>query len=204
MRRFCTWTSRGRPFALTIRGTRECRFQQSTQRLLTAAECAIDDVMSSNYRILFVCMGNICRSPSAEGVFRHVLSTHAPDLRIEIDSAGTHDYHVGSPPDRRSIEAARRRGIDLSGLRARMVCAEDFERYDLILAMDEDNLRELRRRAPTTRHERIRLLMEFAPNASSRYVPDPYYGGAQGFEEVLDLLEEAAQGLVAELRNRHR
>lgn len=160
--------------------------------------------MSSNYRVLFVCMGNICRSPSAEGVFRHVLSTHAPDLQIEIDSAGTHDYHVGSPPDRRSIAAARRRGVDLSELRARMVAAEDFERFDLILAMDEENLQELRRRAPTTRHERIRLMMEFAPHASSRFVPDPYYGGAQGFEEVLDLLEEAAQGLLAELRTLHR
>jgi protein-tyrosine phosphatase len=160
--------------------------------------------MSNHYRILFVCMGNICRSPSAEGVFRQVLLTDAPDLQIEIDSAGTHDYHIGAPPDRRSIEAARRRGIDLSSLRARMVASEDFDRYDLILAMDEDNLRELRRRAPENRHERIRLMMEFAPQAPSRFVPDPYYGGAQGFEDVLDLLEEAAQGLLAELRSRPR
>jgi protein-tyrosine phosphatase len=152
-------------------------------------------------RILFCCMGNICRSPTAEGVFRHVLAEQAPDLQIEIDSAGTHDYHVGSPPDRRAIDAARRRGIDLSQLRARMVVAEDFASYDLILAMDDDNLRELRRRAPPVHQQRIRLMMEFAPRAASRYVPDPYYGGAQGFEEVLDLLEEAAQGLVAELRN---
>lgn len=153
-------------------------------------------------RILFVCMGNICRSPTAEGVFRRVLATRAPDLQIEIDSAGTHDYHVGSPPDRRAIEAARRRGVDLSSLRARMVSPEDFARYDLILAMDEDNLRELRGRAPAIHHERIRLMMEFAPNASSRWVPDPYYGGAQGFEEVLDLLEEAANGLIQELLSR--
>ena len=151
-------------------------------------------------RILFCCMGNICRSPTAEGVFRHVLATRAPDLQIEIDSAGTHDYHVGAPPDRRAIAAAQRRGIDLSTLRARMVAAEDFDRYDLILAMDAENLQELRRRAPPVHHQRIRLMMEFAPHASSRYVPDPYYGGAQGFEEVLDLLEEAAEGLVAELR----
>jgi protein-tyrosine phosphatase len=149
-------------------------------------------------------MGNICRSPTAEGVFRHVLATQAPELRIEIDSAGTHDYHVGEPPDRRAIAAAKRRGVDLSALRARMVAVEDFARYDLILAMDEENLRELKGRAPATYHERIRLMMEFAPQASSRYVPDPYYGGAQGFEEVLDLLEEAAAGLVAELRARQR
>jgi len=155
-------------------------------------------------RILFVCMGNICRSPSAEGVFRHVLATRAPDLQVEIDSAGTHDYHIGDPPDRRSIAAARRRGIDLSSLRARRVASEDFAHYDLILAMDEENLRELKRRAPAAYQERIRLMMEFAPEATSRAVPDPYYGGAQGFEEVLDLLEEAANGLVQELLARQQ
>jgi protein-tyrosine phosphatase len=153
-------------------------------------------------RLLFVCMGNICRSPSAEGVFRRVLAERAPQLTIEIDSAGTHDYHVGRPPDRRAIAAARRRGIDLSELRARRVSAEDFERYDLILVMDEENLDELRRRAPARYHDRIRLLMEFAPEATSRRVPDPYYGGASGFEEVLDLLEEAAEGLLQELLKR--
>lgn len=155
-------------------------------------------------KLLFVCMGNICRSPTAEGVFRQVLAARAPDLHVEIDSAGTHDYHIGAPPDRRAIAAAKRRGIDLSELRARMVAAEDFSTYDLILAMDEENLQELRRRAPAIYHERIRLMMEFAPQAPSRHVPDPYYGGAQGFEEVLDLLEEAAQGLIAELRSRQR
>jgi protein-tyrosine phosphatase len=155
-------------------------------------------------RILFVCMGNICRSPTAEGVFRRVLATRAPDIQIEIDSAGTHDYHVGSPPDRRAIEAARRRGVDLSSLRARMVSAEDFAHYDLILAMDEENVLELKRRAPPEHQERIRLMMDFAPHAPSRWVPDPYYGGAQGFEEVLDLLEEAANGLVQELLSRQR
>ena len=154
-------------------------------------------------RILFCCMGNICRSPTAEGVFRRVLAEQAPHLQIEVDSAGTHDYHVGSPPDSRAIAAARRRGIDLSHLRARMVTAEDFANFDLILAMDEDNLRELRRRAPAACHERIRLMMEFAPHAPFRYVPDPYYGGEQGFEQVLDLLEEAALGLVTHLRVQH-
>jgi protein-tyrosine phosphatase len=155
-------------------------------------------------RILFVCMGNICRSPTAEGVFRHVLAAQAPELQIEIDSAGTHDYHVGAPPDGRSIAAAKRRGIDLSELRARMVALDDFANYDLILAMDDENLGELKRRAPAIHHERIRLMMEFAPQATSRAVPDPYYGGAQGFEQVLDLLEEAASGLVQELLQRQR
>jgi protein-tyrosine phosphatase len=147
-------------------------------------------------------MGNICRSPSAEGVFRNLLAARAPQLPIELDSAGTHDYHVGEPPDERAIAAARRRGIDLSALRARTVRAADFEYYDLILAMDEQNLRELRLRAPAHRHDRIRLMMEFVPAATLRAVPDPYYGGPQGFEQVLDLLEEAAEGLLSEMLSR--
>lgn len=156
-------------------------------------------------RVLFVCMGNICRSPTAEGVFRQRLQRHFKqvaadmELSIEIDSAGTHDYHVGEPPDARSIAAAQRRGIDLSTLRARVVDARDFERFDLILAMDEQNLLELKRRAATQQHERLRLIMDYAPEAGRRFVPDPYYGGPQGFEEVLDLLEQAADGLLQEL-----
>lgn len=150
-------------------------------------------------RILFCCMGNICRSPTAEGVFRQLARQRAPDLAVEIDSAGTHDYHVGEPPDRRAVSAALRRSIDLSGLRARRIEDEDFERFDLILAMDEENLHELRRRAMPQHHPRIRLIMEYAPHAGRNAVPDPYYGGAQGFEEVLDLLEEAAAGLLQAL-----
>jgi len=153
-------------------------------------------------RILFVCMGNICRSPSAEGVFRSLLAARAPHLAVEIDSAGTHDYHVGEPPDERAVAAARRRGIDLSSLRARTVRLSDFDYYDLILAMDEQNLRELRRRAPASRHDRIRLMMEFVAAPAVRAVPDPYYGGPQGFEQVLDLLEEAAEGLLREMLSR--
>lgn len=155
-------------------------------------------------RILFVCMGNICRSPTAEGVFRHTIKSRAPHLEIEMDSAGTHDYHVGDPPDRRALQAAMRRGVDLSELRARSVAAHDFEYYDLILAMDEENLAELRRRAPPHYRERVRLIMEYAPGAASRHVPDPYYGGAQGFEDVLDLLEEAAEGLLQQLMSGRR
>lgn len=159
---------------------------------------------NSVMRILFVCMGNICRSPTAEGLFRNVLSKRAPDLPIEMDSAGTHDYHVGEPPDARALAAASRRGIDISQLRARRVALEDFDRFDLILAMDEENLRELKARAHGTQHERIRLVMDYAPAAARRAVPDPYYGGDQGFEEVLDLLEEAAEGLIESLRSRSR
>jgi protein-tyrosine phosphatase len=151
-------------------------------------------------RILFVCMGNICRSPTAEAVFRDYARRHAPDLQLEIDSAGTHDYHVGEPPDPRAVKAASGRGLDLSGLRARQVHEADFERFDLILAMDRLNHAMLLERSAPEHHGRIRLLLEFADAAAGLDVPDPYYGGAKGFDEVLDLVEEAAAGLLAELR----
>ncbi|HEY6644915.1 low molecular weight protein-tyrosine-phosphatase [Povalibacter sp.] len=153
-------------------------------------------------RILFVCLGNICRSPTAEGVFRRLLMERQLEQRFEVDSAGTHDYHVGKPPDARSIAAARRRGIDLSGLRARAVDARDAERFDLILAMDDENLDELRRRFDATYHHRLALMMSYAPDARTNAVPDPYYGGERGFEEVLDLLEQAAEGLLSDLLSR--
>jgi protein-tyrosine phosphatase len=150
-------------------------------------------------RILFICMGNICRSPSAEGVFRHLLAQRQVDLEVEVDSAGTHDYHVGEPPDPRAIAAARRRGIDLSTLRARSVQPQDFENFDLLIAMDEQNLRELRSRSGPVYASRLRLMMDFAPDVGRRAVPDPYYGGPQGFEDVLDLLEQASEGLLRQL-----
>lgn len=153
-------------------------------------------------RVLFVCMGNICRSPTAEGVFREFVSRHAPGLQLEIDSAGTHDYHVGEPPDPRALRAASSRGLDISGLRARQVDETDFERFDLILAMDRVNYEALRDRSPPAYRSRIRLLLEFANGAGRDEVPDPYYGGAKGFEEVLDLLEDAAAGLLAEVRRK--
>jgi protein-tyrosine phosphatase len=150
-------------------------------------------------RILFVCMGNICRSPTAEGVFRKLVQERAPHLQVEIDSAGTHAYHVGEPPDRRAIAAAARRGIDLSGLRARMVDEADFEGYDLLVAMDQLNREVLLDRSPDEYRERVRLMLEFAPSVDVEDVPDPYYGGPVGFEHVLDLVEEASKGLLDEL-----
>jgi protein-tyrosine phosphatase len=155
-------------------------------------------------RILFVCLGNICRSPTAEGVLRTLAAREAPELPLEVDSAGTADFHLGEPPDPRTQAAALRRGYDLAALRARVIEPADFGHFDLILAMDEENLRVLRRRAPTHFHERLRLLLEFAPEADSRDVPDPYYGGPNGFEEVLDLVEAAARGLLTHLRQRVR
>jgi protein-tyrosine phosphatase len=155
-------------------------------------------------RILFVCLGNICRSPSAEAVLKAIAEREAPELHIEVDSAGTAGYHVGDPPDARSQAAALRRGYDMSPLRARIVEPADFERYDLILAMDENNLNVLRQRAPEAHRERVRLFLDFAPESGMGEVPDPYYGGPAGFEQVLDLVEDAARGLIAHLRERAR
>ena len=155
-------------------------------------------------KILFVCLGNICRSPTAEIVFRQIVAREAPDLRIEIDSAGTAAYHIGSPPDSRTREAALRRGYDMSALRARVVEPQDFGRFDLILAMDRQNFDTLRRGAPAAAQARIRLFLEFAPDAGETEVPDPYYGGPNGFEEVLDLVEAAARGLLQHVRTEAR
>jgi len=145
-------------------------------------------------RVLFVCMGNICRSPTAEGVMRRLLRDEGLADQIELDSAGTGGWHAGEPPDPRATEAARRRGIELAGA-ARQVEPEDFERFDLILAMDRDNLAALRRLAPDdAARGKVRLLL------GDRDVPDPYYGGERGFEDVLDLVEGACRELLDELR----
>jgi protein-tyrosine phosphatase len=151
-------------------------------------------------RVLFVCLGNICRSPTAEGVFRHLLEQAAPQLHVEVDSAGTADYHIGDPPDLRSQRAALRRGIDLTGLRARQVTPDDFARFDLILAMDGNNLRELATMRPKHAHARVRLFLEYAPDLGRLELPDPYYGDERGFEEVLDLSTAASRGLIAALQ----
>ncbi|KVL52168.1 phosphotyrosine protein phosphatase [Burkholderia territorii] len=151
--------------------------------------------------ICFVCLGNICRSPTAEGVMRHQVDAAGLADRIAIDSAGTGDWHVGEPPDTRAQAAARTRGYDLSALRARQVSAADFERFDLLLAMDEANFAELRRRCPPGHRDKVRLLMEFAPGATETEVADPYFGGAQGFETVLDQVERACAGLLETLRS---
>jgi protein-tyrosine phosphatase len=154
-------------------------------------------------RVLFVCMGNICRSPTAEGVFRRLVRDEGLEGEIEIDSAGTGDWHVGEPPDSRSAEAARRRGIELAGA-ARQFSPADFERFDLILAMDERNRSELAGLAPDdAARAKVRLFREFDPasnGAGDLDVPDPYFGGEQGFEQVLDLVDAAARGLLGEIR----
>ena len=150
-----------------------------------------------------VCMGNICRSPTAQGVFERLVREAGLEEQIEVDSAGTHAYHVGENPDGRSQQAALRRGIDLSAQRARRVDASDFVEFDYVLAMDSGNYRDLMDRCDVDGRSRVRLFMEFAPKNGATDVPDPYYGGVHGFEHVLDLVEEAAAGLLQTIRNRH-
>ncbi|WP_133649410.1 low molecular weight protein-tyrosine-phosphatase [Paraburkholderia flava] len=155
--------------------------------------------------ICFVCLGNICRSPSAEGVMRYQLAEAKLADRIEVDSAGTGNWHIGEAPDERAQRAAGQRGYDLSALRGRQIAAADFERFDLLIAMDDANVAALRAVCPPAQRDKIRLLMEFVPEtdrrwAGSREVTDPYFGGAAGFEQVLDQCEAACRGLVAVLR----
>jgi protein-tyrosine phosphatase len=156
--------------------------------------------MDNPKSVLFVCMGNICRSPTAEGVFRHFVEKEGLTTEIEIDSAGTHAYHVNEPADRRASAAAERRGYSLHGIRARRVDTSDFERFDYIVAMDRDNLSILKSQSDEEHQEKIRLFLEFASGAEDE-VPDPYYGGAAGFERVLDLVEEASRGLLETLKS---
>lgn len=161
--------------------------------------------MSKPTRILFVCLGNICRSPTAHGVFEHLLSREGGSEWISVDSAGTGDWHVGKAPDPRTRAAAARRGYSLDHLRARTVDDEDFRRFDYILAMDAANLRELRKRCPVDFRGHLGLFLEFAANSRVREVPDPYYtSGEQGFDEVLDLVEAASEGLLRHLRSGER
>jgi protein-tyrosine phosphatase len=153
-------------------------------------------------RVLFVCMGNICRSPTGQGVFERLVAESGLAGHVEVDSAGTHAYHVGEPPDRRAAAAASRRGVDLSRQRARRVSGEDFEYFDYVLAMDSDNLEDLAELCPELHVDKLYRLLDFAPALNEQDVPDPYYGGAQGFEYVLDLVEAGAEGLLLDIRKR--
>jgi protein-tyrosine phosphatase len=153
-----------------------------------------------SYRVLLVCMGNICRSPTAEGVLRKYIKNNMLGDKVEVDSAGTHGYHVGEAPDSRTQRAAAVRGYNLSQLRARKVARQDLDYFDLILAMDKSNLDNLRRMATPEQQERIKLFMDYSRNFDDDEVPDPYYGLGHGFDLVLDMVEDAAQGLVEEIR----
>ena len=158
--------------------------------------------MTRPVRILFVCMGNICRSPTAEGVFRKVIADAGIADDFEVDSAGTHAYHIGEPADERSQRAAARRGYDLSACVGRQVTKADFDRFDYVLAMDRQNHRELKSLGGAEAKGKLHLFLDFVPELGIRDVPDPYFGGGDGFERVLDIVQTAAQALLESLRRR--
>lgn len=153
--------------------------------------------------VLFVCMGNICRSPTAEGVFRHIVREEGHGDWIITDSAGTHAYHVGEQPDHRAQSTARNRGIDLSDLRARKAIASDFNSFDYVLAMDHDNYQILKNICPKGHEDKLKMFLEFSTDFTEKEVPDPYYGGDQGFEYVFDMVESASKGLLQQILKRH-
>lgn len=152
-------------------------------------------------KVLFVCLGNICRSPTAEGVFRHLVHGEGLEAQVRVDSAGTHAYHIGEAPDPRAQDEAKKRGIDISALRGRQATPEDFERFDYVLAMDGENYRNLQAICPPQMAEKLSMFLDFAPHIGVREVPDPYYHG--GFDAVYDMIENAARGLLDDIRKKH-
>ena len=153
-------------------------------------------------KVLFVCLGNICRSPTAHGVFQQLVNQAGLQNKIEIDSAGTGDWHIGKPPDKRAMEAASKRGYDLSPLRGRQFSASDLQQFDYVLAMDQENLKVITALQQSKPRGHVGLFLEFDKNSEFREVPDPYYGGNKGFEKVLDLVESASQGLLEHIQKR--
>ena len=154
-------------------------------------------------KVLFVCMGNICRSPTAHGVFEHLVNVEHLAEQLEIDSAGTHAFHVGGKPDRRAQETAAGKGIDLTHITARQICAEDYENYDYILAMDNDNYGLLEQGCPEQYKNKLSLFLDFAPDHPLKEVPDPYYGGLKGFENVFEMVDIASKGLLEHIKKNH-
>lgn len=159
--------------------------------------------MSHKVSVLFVCLGNICRSPTAHAVFRNLLRQEGIENLVSVDSAGTHAYHTGNPPDPRSIATADNRGIEMSDLRARKVELSDFSEFDYVLVMDDQNHANLEAVAPKELLPKIRFFLEFAPQLDIAHVPDPYHGGPEGFEEVFDMVEAASRGLLEDIRKRY-
>lgn len=160
-------------------------------------------MLKNKVAVVFVCLGNICRSPTAEGVFRHLVQQEGLSDWITTDSAGTHAYHVGSEPDRRAQQTARSRGIDLSDLRGRKAIKSDFEEFDYVLAMDNENFQNLEVICPSGLEDKLSLFLDFSKEYPETQVPDPYYGGDQGFEHVFDLVESASRGLLEDIKKRY-
>lgn len=160
--------------------------------------------MKPPFRVLMVCTGNICRSPTAHGVMEKLVADAGLQQRIEVDSAGTHSYHVGEPPDSRSQQYARRRGYELSGQRARQLTTQDFDAFDLVLVMDSANEIAVRRISSPAQQQRMKRLTDYCQRFSDTEVPDPYYGGERGFEHVLDLVEDACQNLLQSIKLQQR
>lgn len=183
------------------RGKRMFKIAAALKKSASQSDKAVKN--TNPVSVLFVCMGNICRSPTAEAVFRHRVEQAGMADKIRIDSAGTHDYHVGDAPDARTQRAAKQRGYDMSNLRGRQVEAGDFMRFDYVLAMDNMNLVMLERLRPENAQSHLGLFLDFAELHKEYEVPDPYYGGADGFEKVLDMVEDAANGLLKHIRERH-
>jgi len=153
-------------------------------------------------KVLFVCMGNICRSPAAHGIFRHLAEQQPDGITIETDSAGTHAYHVGESPDKRAVKTAQNRGININDLRARRVEKKDFEIFDYVMAMDRDNLHNMEAICPAEYRHKIQLFLDYATDFKEQEVPDPYYGGPQGFEKVMNMVEVASEGLLEEISSK--
>lgn len=151
-------------------------------------------------KVLFVCTGNICRSPTAEGIFRHLIEIEGLGAKFGADSAGTHGYHVGEPPDQRTVKAAAARGFDLSGLRARKVHRDDFRAFDFVLAMDRSHYTHLEALRPEGAQAQLKLFLDYHPDGTLQDVPDPYYGGQEGFERVLDMVEQTSRALLTQLK----
>jgi protein-tyrosine phosphatase len=154
-------------------------------------------------KVLFVCTGNICRSPTADGVFRKLVRDAGLEGHIGVDSCGLSAYHVGELPDPRSREMAKSRGIDLGDIRSRKIRPNDYHEFDYVLAMDAGHFHDMRRQAPATHHERIEMFLDYHPTMAGQSVPDPYYGGANGFVHVFDMIEEASKSLLAQIRDKH-
>lgn len=181
------------------------KLSRFSRELFGASPSAAEQQEQAAVRILFVCMGNVCRSPLAQGALRRMLESAGLTDQVYVESAGTHTFHIGAPPDNRCHIVAGRRGIDLQGIRARRLREEDFARFDYLLAMDQENYEFLRNLCPEPEHaEKVQLFLSYAPHLADREVPDPYYGSMVGFERVMDLVEAAAEGLLLHLRERYR